>query len=122
MSELPLRFVSNAMRVPSPDQAGSMSLPRENVISRWPLPSGAMTKMESLEILLLGPLEVRRDGVALRLGGAKPRALLANLALNLGVAVSTDRIVDDLWGERPTKSAAHGVEVYVSRLRGLVGP
>src|SRR5437762_1428811 len=44
MSELPLRFVSNAIRDPSPDHVGSMSLPRENVISRCPLASGAMTK------------------------------------------------------------------------------
>jgi DNA-binding SARP family transcriptional activator len=75
----------------------------------------------TLEILLLGPLEVRRDGAVVRIGGAKPRMLLADLALSVGVAVSVDRIIDDLWGERPPKSAEHGVEVHVSKLRTHVG-
>ena len=47
MSELPFRLVSKAIRVPSPDQVGSMSLPREKVISRSPLASGAITKMSA---------------------------------------------------------------------------
>ena len=42
-STLPLRFVSNAIREPSPDQVGSTSAPREKVISRWPVASGAIT-------------------------------------------------------------------------------
>jgi hypothetical protein len=45
MSTLPFRFVSNAMRVPSRDQDGSVSMPRENVICRWSLASGRITKM-----------------------------------------------------------------------------
>jgi DNA-binding SARP family transcriptional activator len=36
--------------------------------------------------------------------------------------VSRDRIVDCLWGERPPASAAHAVEVHVSRLRRTVAP
>jgi DNA-binding SARP family transcriptional activator len=80
-----------------------------------------MSHPGSPEVLLLGPLEVRRDGAVLRLGGAKPRALLADLALNLGVALSVDRLVDDLWGEQPPRSAAHAVEVYVSQLRTQLG-
>src|SRR5712692_8763816 len=75
----------------------------------------------ALEVLLLGPLEVRRDGAPLRLGGAKPRMLVADLALHVGEVVSVDRLVDDLWGERPPRSAAHAVEVYVSQLRRELG-
>src|SRR5438128_1103727 len=80
-----------------------------------------MADSGSLEVLLLGPLEIRRDGEPLRLGGAKPRALLADLSLHLGEPVSVDRLVDDLWGERPPRSAPHAVEVYVSQLRRQLG-
>ena len=75
-----------------------------------------------LEVRLLGPLEVRRDGQLLKLGGAKPRTLLADLALHLGETVSIDRLIDDLWGEHPPDSAQHAVEVYVSQLRKALGP
>jgi DNA-binding SARP family transcriptional activator len=78
-----------------------------------------MTDPGGLEVLLLGPLEVRRDGEPLRLGGGKPRMLVADLALHLGEPVSVDRLIDDLWGERPPKSAPHAIETYVSQLRKL---
>jgi YVTN family beta-propeller protein len=68
---------------------------------------------------LLGPLEAWVGAEPLPLGGAKQRALIAVLLLRPNEAVSTDRLVDELWGERPPASAAHSVEVYVSRLRKL---
>jgi len=74
-----------------------------------------------LDVRLLGPLEVRHEGRLLKLGGAKPRTLLADLVLHLGEAVSVDRLIDDLWGESPPDSAPHAVEVHVSRLRKELG-
>jgi class 3 adenylate cyclase len=71
---------------------------------------------------VLGPLEVHADGRALELGGAKPRALLTVLLLHLGEVVSTDHLIDELWGERPPKSAHHLLHVYVSRLRKSLAP
>lgn len=56
------------------------------------------------------------------LGGAKPRALLADLLVHLGTPVSIDRLVDDLWGDRPPASAGHAIEVYVSQLRKALDP
>lgn len=56
------------------------------------------------------------------LGGPKPRALLADLLVHLGTHVSVDRLVDDLWGERPPASAGHAIEVYVSQLRKALDP
>jgi class 3 adenylate cyclase/tetratricopeptide (TPR) repeat protein len=76
----------------------------------------------ALDVRLLGPLEVRRDGRLLKLGGAKPRHLIALLVLHLGETVSVDRLIDALWGERPPGSAPHAVEVYVSQLRKELGP
>jgi DNA-binding SARP family transcriptional activator len=75
----------------------------------------------SLEICLLGPLELSRGSQPLRLGGAHARALLALLSLHRGTVVSVDRIVDGLWGESPPPTARHMVEVYVSKLRKLLG-
>ncbi|HXV32852.1 MAG TPA: BTAD domain-containing putative transcriptional regulator [Gaiellaceae bacterium] len=74
-----------------------------------------------LELRILGPLEVRNGREPLTLGGGRPRALLALLLVHRGVPVSTDRIVDELWGESPPRSARHMVEVYVSSLRKGLG-
>jgi DNA-binding SARP family transcriptional activator len=74
-----------------------------------------------LEFRILGPLEARRDGAAVALGAPKQRALLALLLLRAGEVVSTDRLIDELWGESPPKGAAHTVQVFVSRLRKALG-
>jgi DNA-binding SARP family transcriptional activator len=70
-----------------------------------------------MEFGVLGPLEVRVEGNTVALGGAKQRALLAVLLLHAGEVVSAERLVDELWGEEPPASAAHTVQVFVSRLR-----
>src|SRR5436190_12875523 len=75
-----------------------------------------------VEFRLLGPLEVLLGGQPIELGGAKPRALLADLLLHLGQVVSADRLIDDLWGEQPPGTAGHAVEVYVSQLRKALDP
>src|SRR5215211_2141565 len=74
-----------------------------------------------IEIRLLGPLEALRDGHAVPLGGTKPRALLASLALEPGRVVSVDRLVENLWPGEPPNTAAHAVQVYVSQLRTALG-
>jgi DNA-binding SARP family transcriptional activator len=76
----------------------------------------------SLEFQLLGPLEVRSDGVVVQLGGPKQRALLAVLLMDAGRAVSTDRLVDALWGEQPPRTAATSLQNFVSQLRKQLGP
>jgi DNA-binding SARP family transcriptional activator/tetratricopeptide (TPR) repeat protein len=84
--------------------------------------SQAQTAGGEIELLLLGPVEVRLGGARMTLGGAKPTALLADLALHLGQAVSVDRLVEDLWGEDVPGTAGHAVQVYVSQLRKALGP
>ncbi len=71
-------------------------------------------------IRVLGPLEVRIHDEAVPLAGGKQRTVLALLLLRAGKVVSADELVDELWGERPPASAAHTLEVYVSRLRQLL--
>jgi DNA-binding SARP family transcriptional activator/class 3 adenylate cyclase len=69
---------------------------------------------------LLGPLEVRRDGTALHLGGHKQRLLLGALLVEANRVVSASRLIDLLWGSDPPGSAANGLQQYVSQLRRLL--
>ena len=70
-----------------------------------------------MDFRLLGPLEVVSDGRPLALGGTKQRAVLALLALHANESVSTDRLIDALWGESAPSGAVQSVRVHVSRLR-----
>ena len=74
-----------------------------------------------MEFVILGPLEVCVDGKAVASGGVRQRALLAILALHANEVVSTDRLIDQLWGEDPPATAVHTVQVFVSRLRRALG-
>jgi DNA-binding SARP family transcriptional activator len=74
-----------------------------------------------LEFRILGPLEVIDDGNPLQLSGQKQRALLALLLLESNRVVSTDRIMDALWGEQPPRTAATSLQNFVSQLRKLLG-
>jgi DNA-binding SARP family transcriptional activator len=70
-----------------------------------------------MEFRILGPLEAVDDGRAVPLGGAKQRALLTVLVLHANETLGLDRLIDELWGERPPATAAKTVQVHVSRLR-----
>jgi DNA-binding SARP family transcriptional activator len=74
-----------------------------------------------LEFRILGSLEVLDDGRALAIGGQKQRALLGLLLLHAGEALSIDRIVDELWGEQPPRTATTSLQNMVSQLRKLLG-
>jgi YVTN family beta-propeller protein len=74
-----------------------------------------------MQFAMLGPLQVSLNGSPADLGGPKQRALLAFLLLHANTAVSRDQLIDGLWGEHPPPSAAESLDVYLSRLRKLVG-
>jgi DNA-binding SARP family transcriptional activator/streptogramin lyase len=74
-----------------------------------------------MEYRILGPLEVFDRGVELRLGGRQQRALLALLLLRRNTHVSTDRMIDELWGERSPPTAAKIVRNLVASLRKTLG-
>jgi len=69
---------------------------------------------------LLGPVEVVRDGRPVDLGGPKQRAVLAVLLLEAGRVVSTDRLMDAVWGDDHPPSAAASLQAYVSNLRRVL--
>src|SRR3954465_6214576 len=66
---------------------------------------------------LLGSLEVSDRGEPVAVGGGKRRALLGVLLLHANDVVSAERLIDELWGERPPATSAKSVQVYVSQLR-----
>ncbi len=75
-----------------------------------------------MDFRLLGPLEVVSEHDQLiALGGVKQRSVLATLLLQANEVVSTDRLIDQLWGAAPPNTAAKSIHVYVSRLRKALG-
>src|SRR5436309_15363419 len=75
-----------------------------------------------MQFRILGPLEVYDDGRPIALGGPKQRALLGVLLLHVNESISSERLVDELWGDRPPARAHKLVQGYVSGLRKLLGP
>ncbi len=71
-----------------------------------------------MEFRILGPLEAWDDeGHPIPLGGAKQRALLARLLLQANRVVSSDHLVQALWGEEAPGTARKALQVHVSQLR-----
>src|SRR5260370_24445341 len=73
-----------------------------------------------MDFRILGPLEVWEADRRLPLGGAKHRALLAILLLEANRVVSTDRLVELLWGDEPTETVNNTLQVCVSQLRKIL--
>src|SRR5918992_1226538 len=70
-----------------------------------------------MDFRILGPLEVLDEGRAVALGGSKQRSLLALFLVHANETLTTDRLIDELWGDRPSATAAKNVQMQVSRLR-----
>ena len=76
----------------------------------------------AMDISILGPLRVELAGGTLDLGGPVQRGLLSLLLTSPNVPVPDSQLIDELWGDDPPASARHLLQVYVSQLRGLLGP
>src|SRR5947199_9427018 len=74
-----------------------------------------------MEFGILGPLQIRDGDREIPLTGAKQRAVLAILLLHAGEVVSSDRLIDDLWGNEPPESGITALQVRVSQLRKALG-
>ncbi|MEU4232124.1 BTAD domain-containing putative transcriptional regulator [Nonomuraea sp. NPDC026600] len=70
---------------------------------------------------MLGPLQVHTGDRWARVAAEQQRVVLAVLLVEAGRVVSTDRLVDAVWGERPPRTAVNTIAAYVTRLRRLVG-
>src|SRR4051794_30284125 len=78
--------------------------------------------MSAVDFAVLGPLELRRDGQVLDLGGPRQRAVLAFLLTHRREPVSLDRMIDELWGEDAPPKATASLQAYVSNLRRVLEP
>jgi DNA-binding SARP family transcriptional activator/ABC-type branched-subunit amino acid transport system substrate-binding protein len=76
----------------------------------------------ALDFRILGPFDVLDGGRQLRLGGAKQRSVLAILVLHARETVSSDRLVEELWGDDPPADALTALQQHVSRLRKALEP
>lgn len=75
-----------------------------------------------MQVRVLGPVEVvAGDGSLLAVGGRRPQALLAALALRAGERVAVSRLADDVWGDALPAHPTRAVQTYVSRLRSALG-
>lgn len=72
------------------------------------------------ELCALGPLEVRRDGRPLPIGGTRQRAVLAALLLSPDRPVPVPSLIDSVWDGREPSSALNTLQSYVSRLRSVL--
>ena len=75
-----------------------------------------------MQVRVLGPLQVCRDGRVWSPGGPKERRLLAILVIRLGQVVSVDALAEALWDGAPPRSAVKSVQAHVTRLRAALAP
>ncbi|HZC90126.1 MAG TPA: BTAD domain-containing putative transcriptional regulator, partial [Mycobacterium sp.] len=74
-----------------------------------------------MELGVLGPLQVRQNGAPVAIPGAKPRAILTMLGLHNGSVVSSDALLELLWGDDPPRTAAKALQTHISSLRRTLG-
>ncbi|ADD45963.1 AfsR/SARP family transcriptional regulator [Stackebrandtia nassauensis] len=69
-----------------------------------------------MEFRVLGPVEVRRDGVAVPIGGGRQKAVLAALVCHAEDWMSRSRLLTTVWDEAPDSAAAN-LRTYLAKLR-----
>ncbi|WAC55684.1 BTAD domain-containing putative transcriptional regulator [Gordonia sp. SL306] len=78
--------------------------------------------MARLTYSVLGGLGAQIDSETVELGTRKQRAVLAQLILADGDPVSTDRLIDGIWGSAAPDRAEVSVQAYISGLRKALEP
>src|SRR6476661_3091231 len=86
-----------------------------------PVASRPMVEAGSLEVRLLGGVQLLSSGAPVPVTGIRRRTLLALLALRCGEPVSTDLLIDVLWGDTADAGALHNLRANVSNLRKSLG-
>lgn len=69
---------------------------------------------------VLGPMEVDGGTAAGTPRAAKLRVVLSTLLLQTNTVVSVQALADELWAERPPRTAMMTLQVYVSQLRKIL--
>ncbi|WP_405361206.1 NB-ARC domain-containing protein [Kitasatospora sp. NBC_00085] len=76
----------------------------------------------ALRFQVLGPVQAWLDGRPLSLGSPQQQSILTALLLHAGRPVTTQDLVDGLWGDRPPTQAIAALRTYISRLRTVLEP
>src|SRR6185437_12910627 len=74
-----------------------------------------------VHVRLLGPVDVIADGEPRRVHGLRRKAILATLALHDGQVISTDRLINIVWGKPASPAAVNTLQSHLSYLRGALG-
>ena len=77
--------------------------------------------MTELRIRVLGPIEVELDGHPVRLSKRRHREILGLLVLEEGRAISTTRLIGELWDE-PGSNRVGAVRTFIGELRQILEP
>ncbi|WP_331743250.1 AfsR/SARP family transcriptional regulator (plasmid) [Streptomyces sp. NBC_01136] len=75
-----------------------------------------------MEYGILGPVQVRDNGVEIPLDGAKQRTVLAALLMAEGSFLADTELSWFLWGDHPPATLTAQLYTHVSRLRRVLGP
>lgn len=73
-----------------------------------------------MDVQLLGPLAARLSGKSVVPEAAKPRKVLALLALRASQVVPVPVLLEELWEESPPASAMTTLQTYVLQLRRMI--
>ena len=104
--------------------------PEDGIAATYPISTELLEKQigrfvnidhVAVEVGLMGSLSVVRDGHGVATGGPKQQLVLAVLALAAGTPVSTDRLIDLVWDDRPPRTARRTMQSYISSLRPVLG-
>ncbi|PZG03061.1 hypothetical protein C1I95_34080, partial [Micromonospora craterilacus] len=78
--------------------------------------------MEDVEVSVLGPLRLRVNGAEVKVGGPRPRAVLALLVAAGGRAVPATTLIEQVWPDSPPPAVSNTLQGYVALLRRLLEP
>ncbi|MFI8347516.1 BTAD domain-containing putative transcriptional regulator [Streptomyces sp. NPDC085596] len=73
-----------------------------------------------MQVKLLGPFVAQEHHGSIVPSAAKPRQILALLALRAGGIVTTATLMEEVWGDRPPRSAPTTLQTYILKLRRLL--
>src|SRR4051812_41770196 len=75
-----------------------------------------------MEVRILGPLEIRVADRPVMIRAGRPRRLLVVLVLHLGERVSTDTLIETVWGSEASGASVNALRILVSYLRKVLEP
>ncbi|MGI5195701.1 AfsR/SARP family transcriptional regulator [Streptomyces sp. CA-288835] len=73
-----------------------------------------------MEIRVLGQFVAQLDRTSVVPSAAKPRQVLALLALHAGQVVTVSTLLDELWGDAPPRTAPATLQTYIRQLRRML--